>query len=71
MDAFCTFKGLAMGRPQKQEIEAAARVLLDEGNKAHWWPGRFDYDDLDAAGKAQLYGLVERMLLAAAQRRTG
>lgn len=62
-------------RPLLEEVEAAARVLHQEGLRHGWW-GKYrkSYDELaatDPIGKSEFDGLVERMLRAAAMATTG
>ncbi|MHC2257646.1 hypothetical protein ACVILK_007338 [Bradyrhizobium embrapense] len=57
-------------RPTLVEIEAAARALDKAGRHFHWWPttGK-SYDELaatDPVGKSEFDGIVEQMLIAAA-----
>ena len=59
--------------PTLKEVEAAARVLHDEGLHHHWW-GKYkkSYDELaatDSIGKDEFDGIVERILIAAARAR--
>jgi 3-dehydro-4-phosphotetronate decarboxylase len=62
-------------RPTDDEIEAAARVLYKEGSFHHWWPTfKESYDEFaasDPIGLSEFGGIVERILLAAAQARLG
>ena len=56
-------------------VEAAARVLHHEALRHGWW-GQYkkSYDELaatDPIGKLEFDGLVERMLIAAMQTKTG
>jgi hypothetical protein len=56
-------------RPTKEEVEAAARVLHQEGLNYSWWGNyKKSYDELaatDSIGKNEFDGIVERMLMAA------
>jgi len=53
-----------------EEIDAAARVLDEEGRFHGWWPKTVrPYDHLDPIGKEELGGLVARMILAAERAR--
>lgn len=56
-------------RPTLPQIEAAARILFDAGQRHHWWqPFRKSYDEMaasDPIAKEEFDGLVERMLMAA------
>jgi 3-dehydro-4-phosphotetronate decarboxylase len=60
-------------RPTDHEIEAAARVLFEEGRLHHWWPTiTKSYDEFAAAdpiGLSEFGGIVERILLAASRAR--
>jgi hypothetical protein len=60
-----------VARPTDREIEAAARVLYEEGRFHHWWPvNNKSYDEFAAAdpiGLSELGGLVERILNAASK----
>jgi len=53
------------------EIEAAARVLYDEGRFHHWWPANTkSYDEFvatDPIGISEFGGIVERILIAASE----
>lgn len=55
------------------EIEAAARVLDKVGRHFRWWPVTTkSYDELaatDPTGKSEFDGVVEQMLIAAANAR--
>ena len=57
--------------PTGEEVEAAARVLHQEGSRHSWWGNyKKSYDELAATnpiGKDEFDGVVERMLLAAAR----
>lgn len=53
-----------------EEIDAAARVLDEEGRFYGWWPKTAKpYDDLDPNGKDEFRGLVARVILAAERAR--
>jgi hypothetical protein len=58
-------------QPTDQEIDAAARVLYEEGSFNHWWPATAkSYDDLvasDPIAASEFGGIVERVLMAAAR----
>jgi hypothetical protein len=56
-------------RPSYSEVQAAARVLHDEGTQHGWWPRHLTYDGLDPIGQSELDGIVERILMAAAAAR--
>jgi len=60
----------AAQRPTDAEIEAAARILDKAGRHHHWWPATGKtYDEIaktDSIGKSDFEGIVEQMLLAAA-----
>jgi hypothetical protein len=60
-------------QPTETEIEAAARVLFDEGRFYNWWPiATTSYDEFaatDPVGVSELRGIAERMLIVAAQAR--
>jgi hypothetical protein len=61
--------------PTAKAVEAAARVLHQEAMRHGWW-GKYkkSYDELaatDPIGKWEFDGLVERMLIAATQAKTG
>ncbi|WP_094193662.1 hypothetical protein [Bradyrhizobium viridifuturi] len=57
-------------RPTLVEIEAAARVLDKFGRHYRWWPTTTkSHDELaanDPIGKSEFDGIVEQMLIAAA-----
>jgi hypothetical protein len=59
--------------PTAKEVEAAARVLYEEGLHHGWWRNfKKSYDELaatDSIGKNEFDAIVERMLLAAARAR--
>ena len=59
--------------PTDDEIDAAARVLFEEGSFHHWWPTfKKSYDEFvatDQIGKEEFDGIVERVLFAAAKAR--
>ena len=58
-------------RPTNEEVEAAARLLYQEGCFYHWWPNAKSYDEFvssDPVGLSEFMGTVERMLIAAAKR---
>ena len=61
---------MANEHPTLEEVEAAARVLHDEGFSHGWWGTyRKSYDELaatDPIGKDEFDAIVERMLIAAA-----
>jgi hypothetical protein len=61
-------------RPTIQEVEAAARVLLKEGQFHRWWPYfTKTYEELaatDPIGKSEFDGIVERILIAASDARS-
>jgi hypothetical protein len=66
--------GLIEG-PAAKAVEAAARFLHHEALRRGWW-GKYtkSYDELgatDPIGKWEFDGLVERMLIAATQAKTG
>ncbi|MBR0782984.1 hypothetical protein [Bradyrhizobium iriomotense] len=61
--------------PTAEAVEAAARVLHHEAIRRGWW-GKYkkSYDELaatDSIGKFEFDGLVERMLIAATQTKSG
>jgi 3-dehydro-4-phosphotetronate decarboxylase len=60
-------------RPTDHEIEAAARVLYEEGRFHHWWPTiTKSYDEFagtDPIGISEFGGIVERILMAASKAR--
>ena len=56
-------------RPSYSEVQAAARVLHDEGTRHGWWPRHLTYDGLDTIGQSEFDGIVERILMAAAAAR--
>ena len=61
--------------PTAKAVEAAARVLHHEGVRHGWW-GKYSksYDELaatDPIGKFEFDGLVERILIAATQAKSG
>ena len=60
-------------RPADDEIEAAARVLFEEGSRHHWWPTfKKSYDEFvatDEIGKEEFYDIVDRILFAASKAR--
>jgi hypothetical protein len=62
-------------QPTDDEIEAAARVLYEEGCFHHWWPKTTkSYDEFaasDPIGLTEFGGIVERMLIAAARAKRG
>jgi 3-dehydro-4-phosphotetronate decarboxylase len=62
-----------VARPTDDEIDAAARVLYEEGRFHHWWPtGTKSYDDFVATDPffiSQFGGIVERILMAASKAR--
>jgi len=62
-------------RPTKEEVDAAARLLHQEGLTHGWWADyKKSYDELaatDPIGKDEFDRIVERMLLAAARAATG
>jgi hypothetical protein len=55
------------------EIEAAVRILYEEGCFYNWWPlAAKSYDEFsatEAVGVSELSGIAERMLMAAAEAR--
>ena len=59
--------------PDDCEIEAAARVLFNEGSFHHWWPSfKNSYDEFvatDQIGKEEFDAIVERILFAATKAR--
>jgi hypothetical protein len=61
--------------PTQEEVEAAARVLHQEGLTHAWWGSyKKSYDELaatDPIGKDEFDAIVERMLLAARRARAG
>jgi hypothetical protein len=60
-------------RPTLEEIQAAARILDEAGRFYGWWKGK-SYDEIaaiDPIGKSEFDGLVERMLIAAADVKRG
>ena len=65
----------ASKRPTTKEIEAAARVLYNEGCLHHWWPqSTKSYDEFaasDPIGLSEFGGIAERMLMAANEARVG
>ena len=60
-------------RLTESEIEAAVRILYEEGCFYNWWPfATKSYEEFaasDAIGISELRGIVERMLTAAAETR--
>jgi hypothetical protein len=58
-------------RPTDREIEAAARILYEEGCLLHWWPvNAKSYDEfaaLDPIGLSEFGGIAERILIAASE----
>ncbi|MGY4309987.1 hypothetical protein ACVIJ6_007230 [Bradyrhizobium sp. USDA 4369] len=57
--------------PSPAEIEAAARILFEEARFYRWFPITTDsyeiFAESDRIGVAELRGIAERMLMAAAQ----
>jgi hypothetical protein len=52
--------------PKLAQVEAAARLLHQEGRFHHWWSHDIaTYDDLDPIGKDEFAAIVERILIAA------
>jgi hypothetical protein len=60
-------------RPTGSEIEAAIRVLYEEGRFHHWWPTNTKpYDEFaatDPIGMSEFGGIAERILMAASRAR--
>lgn len=53
-------------RPDTRSIQAAATILYEEGQMHGWWSSSAkSFEDLDAIGKSEFEGIVERMLMAA------
>jgi hypothetical protein len=53
-------------RPRVEQVEAAARLLHQEGRFHHWWSQDIaTYDELDPIGKDEFAAIVERILIAA------
>ncbi|MGJ4887366.1 hypothetical protein [Bradyrhizobium sp. HKCCYLR20261] len=61
--------------PSPAEIEAAARVLFEEARFYRWFPIVTDsyevFAETDRIGIAELRGIAERMLMAAAHAKLG
>ncbi|CCD96226.1 conserved hypothetical protein [Bradyrhizobium sp. ORS 375] len=61
--------------PSPAEIEAAARVLFEEARFYRWFPITTDsyeiFAESDRIGVAELRGIAERMLMAAAHAKVG
>jgi len=55
-------------RPRVAQVDAAARVLDQEGRSHRWWSSHIaPYDKLDPIGKDEFSAIVERMLIAASK----
>ena len=60
-----------VARPTLQEIEAAARVLYEEGRFHHWWSRSLPevYQQMGPIERDELEAIAERILMASAAAR--